>query len=208
LRYHRLLPAAVVLPLVGRLVTGGRRVAVPVQPPDIMPTLLDLAGVAAPSGLHGHSLVPLLRDEPREWPRRAAFSGTDLTRGEGKNGPKVTVTDVEWSLLLAAVGHEAPALYHRPADPQQQQNVVADHPDVAEALHADLLAFLRRVGSPAGTRLDTLGEESDGLGRGQDAPNYRWAAKVGHRAIHIMAGRGFRCSLSGRTEARSRVSWS
>src|SRR5438270_476887 len=72
-------------------VDGGRRVGAPVQPPDIMPTLLDLAGVPAPPGLHGHSLVPLLRGEESGWPRRAAFSGTDLTRGEGKNAPKITV---------------------------------------------------------------------------------------------------------------------
>ena len=73
-------------------VTGGSRVGAPVQPPDIMPTLLDLAGAAPSPGLHGHSLVPLLRGEQSGWPRRAAFSGTDLTRGEGKSGPKVTVS--------------------------------------------------------------------------------------------------------------------
>lgn len=158
-------------------VEGGRRVSAPVQPPDIMPTLLDLAGVAAPPGLHGHSLVPLLRGEERGWRRRAAISGTDLTRGEGKSGPKVTVTDPEWSLLLGADGHCAPELYHRPSDPGQQENVIGAHAEVAVGLHKELMAFLREVGSPAAGRMtEALAGTAEGVSvPGQDAPDYRSA---------------------------------
>jgi arylsulfatase A-like enzyme len=156
-------------------VEGGRRTSALVQPPDLMPTLLELAGVPAPEGLHGHSLVPLLKGDTASWPRRAAFSGFDLTRGEGKNGPKVTVTDAEWSLLLAADGHCPPELYHRPSDPTQQENVFAAHRDVATALHAELQAFLRRLGSPAAARMEAAlaTGAGEGVGRGQDAPDYR-----------------------------------
>jgi arylsulfatase A-like enzyme len=152
---------------------GGRRVASLVQPPDIMPTILELAGAPAPEGMHGHSLVPLLRGEESGWPRPAAFSGFDLTRGEGKNGPKVTVTNAEWSLLLGADGHCPAELYHRPSDPGQRQDLIAAHPDAAAALHAELRAFLQRIGSPAADRLATLGGDTGGSGRGQDAPDYR-----------------------------------
>jgi arylsulfatase A-like enzyme len=140
-----------------------------------MPTLLELAGIDPPPGLHGHSLVPLLHGDARHWPRRAAFSGTDLTRGEGKNGPKLTVTDREWSLLLGADGHCAPELYHRPSDPFQANNVIAAHPEVAKALHGELLAFLRGVASPAAERLELAlaGTDAGPQARGQDAPDYR-----------------------------------
>jgi arylsulfatase A-like enzyme len=152
-------------------------VGVPVQPPDIMPTLLELAGAEAPPGLHGHSLVSLLGGEGSQGPRRAAVSGTDLTRGEGKNAPKVTVTDPEWSLLLGADGHSPPELYHRPTDPGQQQNVIAAHRDVAAALHGELMAFLRQIQSPAAGRMESAltGTDPGTHARGQDAPDYRSA---------------------------------
>jgi arylsulfatase A-like enzyme len=156
-------------------ISGGWRVNVPVQPPDLMPTLLDLAGVAFPPSLHGHSMVPLLRGEGTSWPRPAAFSGTDLTRGEGKNAPKITVTDREWSLLLGADGHCPPELYYRPSDPNQQQNVVAAHPQIAAGLHAELMRHVREVGSPAAGRLELAlaGSDAGPRARGQDAPDYR-----------------------------------
>lgn len=40
---------------------------------DIYPTLCDLAGIAQPSHLQGHSFVPLLSDPERKW-KTAAFS--------------------------------------------------------------------------------------------------------------------------------------
>lgn len=57
---------------------------------DLMPTVLDLVGAAAPSYLEGRSLVPLLRGE--RWPERAAIS-------EGKKRIRVAVFKGGWKLL-------------------------------------------------------------------------------------------------------------
>jgi arylsulfatase A-like enzyme len=155
-------------------VTGGRRIDALVQPPDIMPTILDLAGAPLPKEMHGHSLAPLLRGEAGDWPRRIAVSGFDLPRGQGPNGPKVTVTSEEWTLVAAAEGHAPPELFHRLSDPGQTRDVIGEHPDVARELHAQLGAFLKGVGSPAAARMDAAldAPAPDSPGRGQDAPDY------------------------------------
>jgi arylsulfatase A-like enzyme len=154
---------------------AGTRVEVLVQPPDIMPTILELTGTPAPEGMHGHSLVPLLNGTAQNWPRQIAVSGFDLPRGKGPNGPKVTVTDGEWTLIAAAEGHAPPELYHCPSDPGQTQDVIDAHRDRAAALHMALCAFLRDVGSPAAARMDAALDPPapEGKALGQDAPDYR-----------------------------------
>ncbi len=49
-------------------IEGGRRVETPVSMIDVLPTLLDLAGLPAPDVLQGHSLAPILRGETLEAP--------------------------------------------------------------------------------------------------------------------------------------------
>jgi hypothetical protein len=63
LRFHArsLYNAVVRVPLVMRVPgVAARRVATPVSLVDVMPTLLDLAGVEGPSGMNGRTLVPAL----------------------------------------------------------------------------------------------------------------------------------------------------
>lgn len=45
----------------------GKALAQPVGLEDVMPTCLDLAGVAIPAGVEGRSVLPLLRGEPVPW---------------------------------------------------------------------------------------------------------------------------------------------
>ncbi|MHB8648182.1 MAG: sulfatase family protein [Thermomicrobiales bacterium] len=55
---------------------GGQRVSDLLVNVDILPTLLDAAGLPIPTGLHGRSFLPLLRDEPY---RPHAHIFTELT---------------------------------------------------------------------------------------------------------------------------------
>ena len=74
---HCLYDPAVRVPLIVRWpghLPAGRKVDAMVELVDLMPTLLDLAGVAPPPGMHGLSLVPLMKGEPKAQGRDVVFS--------------------------------------------------------------------------------------------------------------------------------------
>lgn len=124
-----------------------------VQPVDILPTVLDLAGVPAPEGVHGHSMVPLMKGEA-EWPRKVAFSSQGLAPHRA-GAPKTTIRDEKWTLIIGGKEGTGPELYDVEADPSQLTNVIADHPEVAKSLHAAFLNWLADVGADA-AKIDAL----------------------------------------------------
>jgi arylsulfatase A-like enzyme len=83
---HTLFEELTRIPLVIRLPgsPGGRRVAPVTASIDVMPTILDLVGVAAPPEVQGRSLRPLW-ESPTEWVPMAALSES-LSEGEEKKG--------------------------------------------------------------------------------------------------------------------------
>ena len=96
---------------------------------DLMPTLIDLCGLAKPDGVafDGTSLVPLLGDPAATWPDR-----TLLVESQRIPVPKpwrqcAVMTD-RWRLVG---GKE---LYDMTADPGQRRDVAGDHADVVERL--------------------------------------------------------------------------
>lgn len=127
-------------------VPGGRTFSEMVQPPDLMPTLLDLAGAPIPAGVHGTSLVPLLTDQ-EEWPRRYAFSSFALLDDTDNKKPFPTVTDGRYTYTPRGQ-HDAPELHDLVQDPDELHNVVSDRPGVAREMHEALVAFLRELGTP------------------------------------------------------------
>jgi arylsulfatase A-like enzyme len=85
-------------------ITGGKRVTTPVSMIDVMPTLLDLAGLPAPDVLQGRSLAPLLRGEVTELASRPVFIEKIGRESEGGSlVGTIGVIDGRWaaSLLLA-----------------------------------------------------------------------------------------------------------
>jgi arylsulfatase A-like enzyme len=124
-------------------VKGGRRVKDIVQPPDIMPTLLDLAGAKVPDVVHGRSLKGLLCGRKAETPLKAAVSSPHLLAGQ----PKLTVTDRRWSAILSADGHARPELYDRKTDPSQRKNLAKEESGVLRRLHREAMRFMERVGA-------------------------------------------------------------
>jgi arylsulfatase A-like enzyme len=96
--------------------TPGSRSSVPVNSMDLYPTLVDLAGLAAPAHLEGGaSLRPLLANPAMEWDR-AALS----TWGKGNHSAR----DQRWRYTRYADGFEE--LYDHDNDPNEWINIAAD----------------------------------------------------------------------------------
>jgi arylsulfatase A-like enzyme len=122
-----------------------RRCSAFVHPGDLMPTILELAGVAPPSRVQTASLLPLLRGEA-DRVRDCAVSSWSF-RNWSRYRPSTLWTE-EWSLVYWRVGIQ-PELYHLPTDPAQNQNIYLDHQDVARELHGRYVRLLQELDTPA-----------------------------------------------------------
>jgi len=131
------------------VLAGGRTIDALLQPADILPTLLDLAGLDAEpeEPFHGKSFAPMLRGEPQE-PIRD-FAITSMYRRP--DYVELTETPVirthKWA--YAPLGEKgAPELYDVEKDPVMETDVAADHPEVANELHDKFFAWLDEIGAP------------------------------------------------------------
>jgi len=108
-----------------------RRVSALVQPPDLMPTLLDLAGAAPPPHLHGRSLLPLLRGET-DTHRDVAVSGAHAA-----GHPQQAVRDGRYAYYPEGEAGK-PELYDLAADPGEGRNLAAERGDERRRLQGRL----------------------------------------------------------------------
>ena len=74
-----------------------------------------------------------------------AVSGTTGTL-RGKGEAVVTVQDREWC-LLDCTNPENRKLYHKPTDPEEEENVAEGNPNVVKKLHEQLLGELKVRGA-------------------------------------------------------------
>jgi arylsulfatase A-like enzyme len=125
---------------------------------DLPATVLDLAGVEAPPGAAGRSLVPLLRGETDEH-RKLVVSGWPLEYQKGRitiavdSWPRriardqpLTVTTREVALVVGGADDDL-ELYDLGADPRQQRNVATGRAGEAAALLEQALAELVSIGT-------------------------------------------------------------
>jgi arylsulfatase A-like enzyme len=135
---------------------GGRTVDAIVQPPDILPTLLDLAGVEVdpPEPFHGRSFAPMLRGEPQEMLHEFAVTSACLLRPD-RSAPPVNITTPmlytdRWA--YAPIGADGrPELFDLDVDPYAERSVAGEQPKVIRELHGRLVAWLREMDAPRET---------------------------------------------------------
>ena len=148
-------------------IEGNQRSGVFAQAPDLLPTLLDLAGIEAPKQpvIEGVSLVPAMRGD--DSPVRSTAITAWSIRLLGNNfvhSRHPAITDGEWTLMLFEPPEpQPPQLYHTKTDPGHERNVFDQHRAEAERLYADFIAFMKAHDANAAT-LERHKPECVGLG--------------------------------------------
>ena len=136
----------------------GRRSGI-VQPADLMPTILDLAGVPVPDACEERSLAPMITTS-EDIGRDGAVSGNAIDVASAE-GCALTVQDQRWCLIDRPDSSRR-ELYDKQSDRAEEQNVIASHPAEADRLHRALLDFLADHGAhPALVRWFETGEKGD-----------------------------------------------
>jgi arylsulfatase A-like enzyme len=123
---------------------AGRRIGGLCQPQDLMPTLLDLAGLPAAPWTEGHSLVPRLRGDKAA--QNFAVGGS-----HPHNGALTCLTawTDEWCLVYSPItGLEQAELYHRPTDFGHTANVIESNCEAAKHLYDLMVSWFVKLGIP------------------------------------------------------------
>jgi arylsulfatase A-like enzyme len=116
---------------------ASKRVPQIAQHVDVLPTLLDLAGVPLPQTqpLDGMSLAPLMRGANVTWPERLLF---ELSGRGGKDGtliPKYPAT-VRSDTHRWVHDNKQEMLFDLRSDPGEKNNIAAEEPETAADLSA------------------------------------------------------------------------
>ena len=140
-------------------ISGGRTVDVLAQPPDILPTMLDLLEleqVESPQPLHGKSLARQIRGEADEEIREVALTARRLVLPADGEMPK-TCTPVAYTKRWAYTFMEeygGKGLYDLATDPLAEKNLIEEHPEQARSIHNMTSKWLEEIQAPE----EVLGE--------------------------------------------------
>jgi len=140
MRYPQALPSGVVY-------EGG------VSTIDLMPTLLEVAGLPLPARLQGHSRLEEIRKNDLGWKAPVFLENISQRPIDGKRSTERAVRTEQWKLILR--DHPRDELYNLAADPGEADNLLPrpeSRPRVKE-LAGLVLRWSERVNDPVAARL-------------------------------------------------------
>jgi arylsulfatase A-like enzyme len=113
---------------------------------DIAPTLLDLAGAAAPKDVHGRSLLPLFKGDTKDW--RKSMLTEYFAEGQYPRIPDwQSVRTERWKYIHYTSLEGMDELYDLKADPHEMKNLIKDPAakDALKEMQAELERLLKET---------------------------------------------------------------
>ena len=133
------------------VVPAGTVIEETVESIDLMPTLLELSGIAKPEGMQGQSLVPLLASPEAPstfgWVKRAAFSERIWWRNterEPDDTDSFSIVLDGWKLIQnidPPEGRSEYELYDHINDPLNHNDVASEYPEIVKRLAEELAVW-------------------------------------------------------------------
>jgi len=123
-----------------------RELFTPLTTPDILPTLLGLAGIPVPNTIEGEDLSSLVRGDPEPPDRAALYMAVAPFAGRGFNKEYRAIRTRRYTYVR---GLEGPwLLFDDRQDPHQLNNLVSrpEYAALRDELDAQLQAQLKRIG--------------------------------------------------------------
>jgi uncharacterized sulfatase len=127
-----------------RLKTAGQSCPRTVEFVDIYPTLVNLCGLAAPPGLEGRSLTPLLKNPTAAWDKPAL----SVVARESWLGRSIRTE--RWCYTEWDQGRYGVELYDHQSDPREMKNLARDSQsaeivaELKDKLHRSSIALKQR----------------------------------------------------------------
>ena len=176
--YENTLHVPLIIRYPGRM-PAGRRVDGYSQLKDIVPTVLELAGISVPDRFDGKSLVPLANGEVDSHETEIYFTECTWMRKHGWRTP-------EWKLIVALEPdfHFKPPveLYNLIQDPLENNNLANDLPDVVAFLRARMDAWIEKRERETGFSNPVLNQPG---WHGKPGIDYFTSSEQAYEELHI-----------------------
>jgi arylsulfatase A-like enzyme len=113
---------------------------------DLLPTLLDTAGLPVPANLHGRSLRSLRPDDPQRVVISESFTDSRQTRMAGRTfRAQRALYRGPWKLIFEPGGKQngGEQLYHWQSDPAEEKNLYATESQIAASLTSEIQQWIQ-----------------------------------------------------------------